>query len=106
MVIIRLLECWRVLSTACLRLSLPIRVRHAEQSIIELYDEHTLWFTTHSFFLERLAQLAGGTTAAQALLPVLENNYAMAQVVAEQDIRLKTGTIEIPTSQNQRTVAF
>tara|TARA_A100001388_G_scaffold237577_1_gene191976 strand:+ start:273 stop:479 length:207 start_codon:yes stop_codon:yes gene_type:complete len=61
-----------------------------------------------------LAQLAGGTTAAQALLPVLENNYAMAQLVSEQDIRLTTGTIEIPTSngpkkptlQNQRTVVF
>ena len=44
-----------------------------------------------------MAQLAGGTTAALALLPVLENNYAMAQVVAEQDVRLTTGTIEIPT---------
>ena len=49
-------------------------------------------------FLERLAQLAGGTTAALALLPVLENNYEMAQVVAGQDIQLTTGTIEIPTS--------
>ena len=65
-------------------------------------------------FLERLAQLEGGTTAAQALLPVLENNCEMAQVVAGQDIRLTTGTIEIsspngpkkPTLQNHRTVAF
>ena len=45
-----------------------------------------------------MAQLEGGTTAAQALLPVLENNYEMAQVVAGQDIQLTTGTIEIPTS--------
>ena len=43
-----------------------------------------------------MAQLAGGTTAVLALLPVLQNNYAMAQ--AGQDIRLTTGTIEIPTS--------
>ena len=28
---------------------------------------------------------------------MLQNNYAMAQVVAGQDIRLTTGTIEIPT---------
>ena len=45
-----------------------------------------------------MAQLEGGTTAALALLPVLENNYEMAQVVAGQDIQLTTGTIEIPTS--------
>ena len=53
-------------------------------------------------------------TVAQALLPVLENNYAIAQVVAERDVRLTTGTIEIPTPngpkkptlQNQRTVVF
>ncbi|MGB0483839.1 MAG: hypothetical protein ACPGK1_04860 [bacterium] len=44
-----------------------------------------------------MAQLVGGTTAALALLPVLENNCAMAQSVSEQDIRLTTGTIEIPT---------
>ena len=97
--IICLLECRRILSTACLRLSLHIRVRHAEQPIFELYDEYT-----HSglprphLFWKRLAQLAGETTAALALLPALQNNYAMAQIVAGQDIRLSTGTIEIPTS--------
>ena len=76
-------------------------------------NTHTLVYHV-LIFLERLAQLVGGTTAALALLPVLENNYAMAQVVAEQDIRLTTGTIEIsspngpkkPTLQNHRTVAF
>ena len=41
--------------------------------------------------------MAGETTAALALLLVLENNYAMAQIVAEQDIQLTTGTIEILT---------
>ena len=82
-----------------LKIILPIGVRHAEQPIFELYDEYT-----HSglprphLFWKRLAQLAGETTAAQALLPVLENNYAIAQVVSERDVRLTTGTIEIPTS--------
>ena len=60
-------------------------------------NTHTLVYHV-LIFLERLAQLVGGTTAALALLPVLENNYAMAQSVSEQDIRLTTGTIEIPTS--------
>ena len=59
-------------------------------------NTHTL--VCHAvIFLERLVQSAWGTTAAQALLIVLGNNYAMAQVVAEQDIWLTTWTIEIPT---------
>ena len=60
-------------------------------------NAHTLVYQA-LFFLERLAQLAGGTTAALSALPVLQNNYAMARVAAGQDIQLTTGTIEIPTS--------
>jgi carboxymethylenebutenolidase len=41
-------------------------------------------------FLERLALLAGGTAAAGAILPILENNYAHADTVAEDDPRLRT----------------
>jgi hypothetical protein len=41
-------------------------------------------------FLERLALLAGGTAAANMILPLLENNYAHADTVAEDDPRLRT----------------
>ena len=68
-----------------------------KQSIIELYIECTPSDLPRRRFLERQAQIAGDAKAALAMLSVLENKYAMAQVVAEQDNRLTTGTIEIQT---------
>ncbi len=48
-------------------------------------------------FSRKIGPIGRGNNPALALLPVLENNYAMAQGVTEQDVRLTTGTIEIPT---------
>jgi len=45
-------------------------------------------------FLDRLAHLAGGGATALALLPLLENNYALAQTIAADDARLTTGRVE------------
>jgi carboxymethylenebutenolidase len=53
-----------------------------DQQIIALYDEYTHTPLGRRAFLRRLAALAGGTAAAYALLPLLENNYAGAAVVA------------------------
>ncbi len=63
-----------------------------DQRISDLYDEYTHAPLDRRVFLDRLARLAGGTAAAFALLPVLENNYALAAVVAEDDARLATAT--------------
>ncbi|MCB9947240.1 MAG: dienelactone hydrolase family protein [Rhodospirillaceae bacterium] len=60
------------------------------RDIIALYDEYTHAPLDRRVFLDRLARLAGGTAAALALLPVLENDYAHAAVVAEDDPRLTT----------------
>ncbi len=45
-----------------------------DQKIISLYDEYTHAPLPRRVFLERLATLAGGTAAAMALLPLLENS--------------------------------
>ena len=66
-----------------------------DQRIIELYDKFTHGGMTRRAFLDRLAALAGGTAAASALLPLVQNNYAVAQVVAETDPRITTQTISI-----------
>jgi len=58
------------------------------QPIIDLYDEYTHAPLDRRDFLKRLSTLAGGTAAAYALLPVLENNYAQAALVASDDSRL------------------
>jgi len=61
---------------------------------VALYDEYARGGMNRRYFLERLAQLAGGTAAALALMPLLENNSAQAQIVAENDDRLATTRVE------------
>lgn len=61
-----------------------------DRKFIDLFDRFTHGAMPRRDFLERLALLAGGTTAASALLPMLENNYAHAAMVAEDDPRLRT----------------
>jgi carboxymethylenebutenolidase len=67
-----------------------------DQRIIDLYDEFTHGTMGRRRFFNRLVTLAGGTAAASALLPLLENNYAAAQIVAESDARITTETVAIP----------
>jgi carboxymethylenebutenolidase len=57
-----------------------------DQRIINLYDEYTHKPLNRQEFLKRLALLAGGTAAAMALLPALENNYAIAAVTKAEDL--------------------
>ena len=59
------------------------------QDIIDLYDEFTHTTIQRRVFMQRLARLAGGTAAAAALVPLLQNNYAKAAIVAPDDNRLE-----------------
>ena len=61
-----------------------------DQRIINLYDNFTHGGMSRRDFFERLAKLAGSTAAATALLPLLQNDYAQAAVVPENDARLVT----------------
>ncbi len=65
-----------------------------DQRIINLFDEYTHKPLTRDNFLKRLAKLAGGTSAALALLPLLEVNYANAATVAENDDDIITEDIK------------
>lgn len=67
-----------------------------DQKIINLYDTYTHGGMNRRDFLDRLAALAGGTAAATALLSTLQNDYAMAQTVAEADERITTETVAVP----------
>jgi carboxymethylenebutenolidase len=66
-----------------------------DQKIITLFDTYTHGGMNRRAFLDRLAVLAGSSTAAMALLPMLENNYAEAALVAEDDPRLVISEGEI-----------
>lgn len=62
--------------------------------ISELYDELKKGGVSRREFLDRLADIAGGTAAAAALSPLLGNSIVQAQIVAENDDRLITGSVE------------
>jgi carboxymethylenebutenolidase len=59
-----------------------------DQRIINLYDRFTHGGMNRRDFLDRLATLAGSVPAAAALLPLLQNDYAQAALVADTDPRL------------------
>lgn len=67
-----------------------------DQKIIDLYDDYTIGLLDRREFIKKLAVLAGGTAAAIALLPLIENKYAQAQVVPKDDPRLHVENIKYP----------
>ncbi len=69
-----------------------------KKQAIELYNEYIHGDMPRRTFLQRLAAVAGGATAAGALLPLLEPNYAWGQQVAADDARLETAYVEYPGS--------
>jgi carboxymethylenebutenolidase len=63
-----------------------------DQRILELYDSFTHGDMSRRAFLDRLAEAAGSSAAALALLPLLQNDYARAAIVAPDDARLAVDT--------------
>jgi carboxymethylenebutenolidase len=63
-----------------------------DQRVIDLYDRFTHGVIDRRAFLDRLAEVAGSTAAAIALLPLLQNDYARAAIVAPDDARLAIET--------------
>jgi len=66
------------------------------QKIIDLYEEYAEGLLNRREFLKKLANLTGGTAAAYALSPLLENNYAKTQVIQRDDPRLNIEYIKYP----------
>jgi carboxymethylenebutenolidase len=67
-----------------------------DQNIINLFDRFTHGGMNRRDFMEKLSVLAGSTAAATAILPLLENNYARADIMPEGDPRVTTQTITYP----------
>ncbi|MCB5176818.1 MULTISPECIES: dienelactone hydrolase family protein [Microvirga] len=70
-----------------------------DQRIIDLYDDFTHGGMNRRTFLDRLAALVGSAAGATAILPILQNNYAHAQTVQENDPRITTQMVDIPGAQ-------
>src|SRR3954467_5563346 len=59
-----------------------------DQRIINLYDQFTHGGMNRRNFLAQFSGLAGSAAAGAALLPLLQNDYAKAAIVAADDGRL------------------
>lgn len=57
-----------------------------DQRIINLYDEYTHKPLSRKEFLARLAELAGGTAAAAAILPLLEPRYRQGSAPENENL--------------------
>jgi carboxymethylenebutenolidase len=64
-----------------------------DQKYINLFDRFTHGGMNRREFMEKLSILAGSTTAATAILPILENNYAHADILPEGDPRIVSETL-------------
>jgi carboxymethylenebutenolidase len=61
------------------------------RDVINLYDTYTHGTMPRREFLARLARIAGSAAAAAALLPLLENRYANAAIIAPDDPSIMAG---------------
>jgi carboxymethylenebutenolidase len=64
-----------------------------DQKIINLWDNFTHSRISRREFMEELAKVTGSAAAAVALLPLLQNDYAQAQIVPANDARLNAEKI-------------
>jgi carboxymethylenebutenolidase len=78
-------------------------VPQISQEMIRLYDEYTHITLDRRGFMAKLTKLAGSSAAAYAVLPLLQNNYAAAAIVPEDDPRIETETITWPGATGELT---
>ncbi|MFC1868517.1 dienelactone hydrolase family protein [Thermodesulfobacteriota bacterium] len=67
-----------------------------EQKVIDLYNDYDSGLMDRREFLAQLSLIAGGTAAAFSLLPVLENNYAIAEIISKEDPRIQSDYVNYP----------
>ena len=64
-----------------------------EQEIIDLYNDFDLGLMDRREFVNRLVIITGGSIAAYSLLSLLQNDYAVAEIISKNDPRIKTENI-------------
>ncbi|MEX1082742.1 MAG: dienelactone hydrolase family protein, partial [Xanthobacteraceae bacterium] len=72
-----------------------------DQRVYDLYDSFTHGQIHRREFLDRLAVVAGSTAAATTMLSLLQNDYAKAATIAENDPRLvaERATFDSPSGK-------
>lgn len=64
-----------------------------DRNIWDLYEDYCQGFLSRRDFVQKLAFIAGGIAAAHVLFPILEQNFAYAQITAPDDNRLQAEMI-------------
>ncbi|MBN1850955.1 MAG: dienelactone hydrolase family protein [Deltaproteobacteria bacterium] len=64
-----------------------------ERNLLDLHDDYHIGLLDRREFLNRLALVAGGNTAAYALIPWLENNDLFAETIPKDDSRIASNDI-------------
>jgi carboxymethylenebutenolidase len=77
-----------------------------DQKIINLFDEYTHTPLSREQFIGKLAKITGSATAALAMLPLLEVQYAHAATVSAIDTDLILEDITYPSSANLAMKAY
>ena len=67
-----------------------------EQELIDLYKDYDMRLINRREFLAKMAVIAGSTAAASSLLMLLENDYALAEIILKDDPRIQSEYINYP----------
>lgn len=71
------------------------------RKLSDLYEDYKKGYTSRRDFIKKLAMFAGSTAAAMALLPVIEENEAMAAVKPEGEIDIISEFIKYPAEMGE-----
>jgi carboxymethylenebutenolidase len=83
------------------KISIRRKTAMIDRRATELYNQYTQKEISRRQFLEKLAVVVGGVAAAYAVLPMLENNMAQAEIIAEADARLIAQKVQFPIGSGQ-----
>ncbi|MBN1833123.1 MAG: dienelactone hydrolase family protein [Deltaproteobacteria bacterium] len=67
-----------------------------EQELIDLYKDYDTGLINRREFMAKMAIIAGSITAASSLLMLLENDYALADIISKDDPRIQSEYINYP----------
>lgn len=80
------------------------RASHFPQEVLDLFDYYVHGEISRRQFLDRAARYAVGGLSAMALLDSLVPNYALAEQVPQDDKRIKTEPVTVPSPQGNGSI--
>jgi carboxymethylenebutenolidase len=77
-----------------------------DSKIIDLHDDYLHGLLDRRTFMKKLTIFAGSVAAANTLLGLLKNDYAHAEMVAKDDARLESASLEYKGATGMVRAAF